>query len=166
MYAPDGAAPRPLSRTRATARAQVRSKRVSSHLFFDFRFSRRIINFNPDHGSSTAQTLMSTNPSGKAISRITSSVTSVEIPEDFFGHETQTVPVLAIFARKIGNRFSNSDRCMLKKCTKSEPSLTRSENFILVAGFPSNLRWFDGALMVTTVKPGLIPSFCGSGVPE
>src|SRR5438132_11012804 len=84
------------------------------HLF-DFRFSRRIINFNPDQVSSTAQTFTSTNPSGNAISRITSSVTSVEMPEDFFGHETQTVPVLAIFARKIGNRFSNSDRCMLKK---------------------------------------------------
>src|SRR6266480_5699231 len=85
-----------------------------SHLL-DFRFSRRIINFNPDQISSTAQTFMSTNPSGNAISRITSSVTSVEMPEDFFGHETQIVPVLAIFARKIGNRFSNSDRCMLKK---------------------------------------------------
>src|SRR5947207_9238923 len=84
------------------------------HLF-DFRFSRRIINFNPDQVSSTAQTFMSTNPRGNAISRITSSVRSVEMPEDFFGHETQIVPVLAIFARKIGNRFSNSDRCMLKK---------------------------------------------------
>src|SRR5882724_4352408 len=83
--------------------------------YLDFLFSRRIINFNPDQISSTAQTFMSTNPSGNAISRITSSVTSVEMPEDFFGHETQIVPVLAIFARKIGNRFSNSDRCMLKK---------------------------------------------------
>src|SRR5207248_9256839 len=95
--------------------APVRSKRVSSHLFFDFRFSRRIINCTPDLVSPTAQTLMYTNPSGNAISLIASSVTSVEIPEDFFGHETQIVPVLAIFARKIGNRFSNSDRCMLKK---------------------------------------------------
>ena len=41
------------------------------------RFSRRIISFNPDHVSSTAQTFTSTKPSGNATSRITSSVTSV-----------------------------------------------------------------------------------------
>src|SRR6202030_2056796 len=55
---------------------------AGSHLF-DFRFSRRIINFNPDQTSSTAQTLMSTKPSGNATARITSSVTLVGTPEDF-----------------------------------------------------------------------------------
>src|SRR5882757_8809608 len=51
----------------------------------DFRFSRRIINFNADQISSTAQTLMSTNPIGSATDRITSSVMSVGTPDDFFG---------------------------------------------------------------------------------
>ncbi len=53
---------------------------------------------------------MSTNPSGNAISRTTSSVTSVEIPEDFFGQETQTVPLSDIFRRKIDIFFCNSLR--------------------------------------------------------
>src|ERR1700719_1709688 len=60
-----------------------------SHLL-DFRFSRRIINFNPDQVSSTAQTLISTNPSGSATARITSSVMLVGTLEDFLGQETQT----------------------------------------------------------------------------
>src|SRR5260370_40448006 len=97
------------------------------HLF-DFRSSRRIINFNPDQVSSTAQTFMSTNPSGNAISRITSSVTSVEIPEDFFGHETQTVPLSDILSRKIDLFFCNSLRRPVKRWTKFEPGFNRSEN--------------------------------------
>src|SRR6266516_2607650 len=81
----------------------------------DFRFSRRIINFNPDHVSSTAQTFVSTNPSGKATSRTTSSVMSVGILADFFGHETQIVPLSEIFSRKIDNFFSSSFRLVLKR---------------------------------------------------
>src|SRR5947209_10020470 len=45
--------------------------------YFDFRLSRRIINFNPDQVSSTAQTLISTNPRGSATERMTSSEMSV-----------------------------------------------------------------------------------------
>src|ERR1700736_4353762 len=89
-------------------------KNARSHLF-DFRFSRRIINFNPDHVSSTAQTFMSTNPSGNATSRITSSVTSVTTPEDFFGHETQRSPVLAISSRTRFNSFSSALRSVMKR---------------------------------------------------
>src|ERR1700736_2755503 len=102
-------------------------KNARSHLF-DFRFSRRIINFNPDHVSSTPQTFMSTNPSGKAISRTTSSVTSVEIPEDFFGHEIQTVPSSAIFSRKIDIFFCNSPRRLVEKWTKFGPGIKRGQN--------------------------------------
>src|SRR6266446_4460604 len=83
--------------------------------YLDFLFSRRIINFNPDHVSSTAQTFMSTNPSGNAISRITSSVTSVEIPEDFFGHETQTAPLSESLLRKIDNLICSSFRLLVKR---------------------------------------------------
>src|SRR5690606_2071851 len=52
--------------------------------------ARRTTSLSPDHTSETAQTFTSTNPSGRASSRITSSVISVGTPDDFFGHETQT----------------------------------------------------------------------------
>src|SRR6266516_6058927 len=106
----------------------------------DFRFSRRISNFNPDHVSSTAQTFMSTNPSGNAISRITSSVTSVEIPEDFFGHETQIAPLSDILSRKIDIYFCISLRRLVKRWTKLEPDFKRSENVTLSRIWPSNRR--------------------------
>ena len=63
------------------------------------RSSLRMTSFNPDQTSSTAQTLMSTNPSGKATSRMTSSMMSVLTPELFFGQETQTVPLGSIVFR-------------------------------------------------------------------
>ena len=63
--------------------------------FFNLR-SLRIINFNPDHVSSTAHTFTSTNPSGNATARTTSSVTSLTTPDDFLGHETHSVPSSAI----------------------------------------------------------------------
>src|SRR2546430_13466236 len=80
-----------------------------------FRFCRRIINFNPDQVSSTAHTFTSTNPSGRATARMTSSVTSVGTPADFFGHETQSTPASASLLR---NRFSclcNSFRLFVNK---------------------------------------------------
>src|SRR6266513_296063 len=58
-------------------------EKVRLHLTARFRFVRRTINFNPDHVSSIAHTLTSTNPSGSAAARTTSSVTSVAMPEDF-----------------------------------------------------------------------------------
>src|SRR5437867_921153 len=112
-------------------------RQVRVHL--DFRFSRRIINFNPDHVSSTAQTFMSTNPSGKAISRTTSSVISVGTLADFFGHETQIVPLSAILSRKIDNLLSNSLRRFVNRWTKSELVLIRLEN-VTRSSFPSSLR--------------------------
>src|SRR6266513_2446295 len=80
-----------------------------------FRFVRRITSFSPDQVSSIAHTFTSTKPSGSATARITSSVTSVGTPADFFGHETQSVPVSATFSRNIGNFFSNSLRRVVKK---------------------------------------------------
>src|SRR5205807_9851733 len=58
-----------------------------------------ITNFSPDHTSSIAQTLISTRPSGSAVSRTTTSVRSVATPDDFFGHDTQIMPSGAIAAR-------------------------------------------------------------------
>ena len=60
---------------------------------------RRIINFNPDHTSSTAQTFTSTRPIGSARSRIVSSVILLVTPELFFGQETQITPPGTIFFR-------------------------------------------------------------------
>jgi hypothetical protein len=89
-------------------------KNAPLHLTAHFRFVRRTINFNPDQVSSIAHTLTSTNPSGSAMDRTTSSVTSVGTPADFFGQETQTIPVSATFSRKIDNLFSYSPRLLVK----------------------------------------------------
>jgi hypothetical protein len=56
---------------------------------------RRFINFSPDQVSSTAQTFTSTNPIGRHISRIVSSVMSVGTFDAFFGQLTQMNPCVA-----------------------------------------------------------------------
>src|SRR6476619_1587732 len=66
------------------------------------RWSRGMTSFKADHVSSMAQTLMSTSPSDSAVSRTTFSVTSVATPEDFFGHDTHTMPPGAIASRQAG----------------------------------------------------------------
>src|SRR5262249_44932840 len=105
---------------------------------FHFRFSLRTINFSPDQISSIAHTFTSTNPSGSATARTTSSVTSVATPDDLFGQETQTVPASAIFWRKTANLFSNSLRFSMKTWTKLEPPFTRSEKVTPSGVVPSN----------------------------
>src|ERR1044071_769869 len=95
---------------------------------FHFRFSFRTMSFNPDQVSSIAHTFTSTKPSGSATTRIRSSVTSAGMPDDFFGQETQTVPVSAIFSRKVDNVFSNSLLFLVKTWTKPESAFRRSEN--------------------------------------
>src|SRR6266487_6481280 len=51
------------------------------------RFRSRRTSLRPDQVSSTAATLMSTNPVGRAISRTASSVISVATPDVFLGQE-------------------------------------------------------------------------------
>ena len=46
-----------------------------------------------------AQTLMSTRPSGSAVSRTTTSLRSVATPDAFFGHDTQIMPSGAMASR-------------------------------------------------------------------
>ena len=79
---------------------------VPKRLLVSHRNSLRMTSFNPDQVSSTAQTLMSTNPSGKATSRMTSSVMSVLTPELFFGQETQSAPFGSIVFRNDWSFFS------------------------------------------------------------
>jgi len=50
-------------------------------------------NFNPDPFSSTAQTLISTDPTGYAASRMVPSVISVGSLAAFLHQETQTEPL-------------------------------------------------------------------------
>src|SRR5688572_424525 len=52
---------------------------------------RRMTSFSPDQTSLTAHTLISTNPSGSATSRMVSSVISVGTLEAFLGHDDHTV---------------------------------------------------------------------------
>src|SRR5437588_1421737 len=107
---------------------------------FDFRLSRRIINFNPDPVSSTAQTLMSTKSSGSATARMTSSVTSVTTPDDFFGHETQIAASSAILRRKMDNCFANSPRRVANRWTNLVFPTGRVAKFTPLGIWPSNLR--------------------------
>ena len=60
------------------------------------RAERRRTSLSPDQIASIAQTLTSTSPSGSAIVRTVSSVTSVASPADFFGHEAQMTPAAGI----------------------------------------------------------------------
>src|ERR1700730_6915450 len=67
----------------------------------NFRFSFLMTSFRPDQTSSTAQTLMSTSPSGSATSLMVSSVMSVGTFDDFLGHDTQIIPFGLIFSRHV-----------------------------------------------------------------
>src|SRR5436305_4592773 len=63
-----------LLRAFAILHPQIDVIEVSPRAHFAARSLRRIISFNPDHVSSTAQTFTSTKPSGSASARIASSV--------------------------------------------------------------------------------------------
>src|SRR5689334_3054144 len=75
--------------------------------------------FKPLHTSLTAQTFISTQPVGKTISLITSSVTSVAMPDDFLYHDIQMIKLffasLIIFIKL----FFNSSFEITNTCTKS-----------------------------------------------
>ncbi len=125
-----------------------------------------ITSFNPDHTSFTAQTLIFTNPSGSAISRIISSVISIGTFDDFFGHDTQTKP-------SCFNSFRNLERVPLRntlsvvnRCTASIGLSDLVNNTTLFGKSPSHDLYSFGALMVNNLSGGLSPSFFTSGVPE
>src|SRR4029077_4047866 len=103
-----------------------------------FRFIRRTLNFSPDQVSSIAHTFISTNPSGSATARTTSSVTSVGMPDDLFGQEAQTVPASGGVSRKTDNSFSNSRGVFMKTWTKSESAFKRPEKVTPSGIVPSN----------------------------
>ena len=83
------------------------------------RFSRRMTNFRPDHFSSTAQTFISTSPSGKATSRTVSSVISVGSFAAFLYQETQIAPSCLMSFLNLSSPAANSSRLFVKKWIKS-----------------------------------------------
>src|SRR5436190_21854455 len=101
-------------------KARAHGKSLGSQMWVVYlRFSRRIMSFSPDHVSSTAHTFTSTKPSGKATSRITSSVMSVRTFAAFFGHETHTTPVSCTVDRSRRRWFASADRDVLNTCTNA-----------------------------------------------
>src|SRR5215471_3249343 len=83
------------------------------------RSSFRTTSLSPDHVSSTAQTLTSTNPSGSATSRIASSVTSVGTLAAFFGHETHTIARGSSLSRNVASARASVARLVAKTWTTS-----------------------------------------------
>src|ERR1051326_4548973 len=98
------------------------------------RNSFRIINFKPDQMSSTAQTLISTSPCGRAMPRITSSVMSVATPELFFGHEIQITPLGSIAFRNVFSFALSADLEAVKQCTKSTRERRRGAHLTMTLG--------------------------------
>src|SRR6266480_895518 len=78
------------------------------------RFRSRRTSFNPDHTPSTAATLMSTKPLGRAISRTASSLMSVGTPDDFLGQEIQSAPA-GFRARSSAARLERSSAWLREK---------------------------------------------------
>src|SRR6266851_7256626 len=85
------------------------------------RFSLRITSFRPDHFSSTAQTLISTRPSGKAASRTVSSVISVGNFAAFLYQETQKEPFDFRCLRLSKSSEKISSQLLVKRWIISKP---------------------------------------------
>ncbi len=94
----------------------------------NFRFTSRTTRRRADQVSSTAQTFVSTRPSGSAHSRTTSSVTVVGTPALFFGHETQSMASSRIFLRNTGRSFASARvPCRNNESVAASPSPCKNE---------------------------------------
>ncbi len=74
------------------------------------------MNFSPDQTGSTAQTFTSTRPSGRKISRKTSSVSVVGRFDAFYGQETHSMPSGFNLAASFGASSSKADRSVSNTC--------------------------------------------------
>ena len=81
----------------------------------------RMTSFSPDHLSSTAHTLTSTNPSGSASARTTSSVISVATFAAFYGHDTHTIPSGVSRVLSSASSFDSSALEVTKTCALASP---------------------------------------------
>ena len=83
------------------------------------RRSRRMTSRRPDQVASMAATFVSTSPRGSAISRTTSSVTSVGTPEARLGQQTHSIPGGARRGWSVAMRLASSRRSVTKSRTMS-----------------------------------------------
>ena len=112
--------------------------------------------------ASTAATLTSTTPEASPKSRMTFSSRSVGTLLAFFGQHTHTIPLLTVRSITTGSRFSSRANEVVNS---SVTSISRGRRVVYVDPPSSSSRW-SGAPSTYTFRPGLRPSFCGSGVPE
>ena len=131
----------------------------------------RITSFKPDHTASTAQTLISTSPIGKQISRITSSVTSVATPEAFFGavflgHETQIIPSGASKSRSRDSNSASSTFFVTNTCAIARPARGAFTNSGKTPNEAISAATLAGIFDRHVSCPSLTPSFFAKGVPE
>src|SRR3954470_175259 len=124
-----------------------------------------ITSFRPDHVSSIAHTFTSTNPSGSAIARMTSSLMVVGTFADFFGHDTHTAVFGRISAMSFASCAAARSRSVANRCTMSVPAAVFT-NLTPGGNGARSARYVGGAPMTKTVRPSVIPSFFASGVPE
>lgn len=146
--------------------AHVSSGRTPCSQRRHFLSETRITSFNPDHTSLTAQTLISTKPSGRAISRIVSSVISVGTLDAFFGHETHTKPSCFNSVRNLESVASRKALSVANTCAASSGLPAFVVNTMPSGKSPSHDLYSFGALIVNNLSGALIPSFFTSGVPE
>ncbi len=77
---------------------------------------------------------MSTNPIGRAIFRILSSVMSVGTPDAFFGHDTQTTPSGAIPRRNLRSLSGSDEESLANRCTNLMPRSVSPSHATLIFG--------------------------------
>src|SRR5690349_4585390 len=123
-------------------------------------------NLRPDQTALIAHTFTSTRPAASPISRTLFSSRSVASPELFLGQETHSIPAGASLFDHCGNFFLRSDWLLLGSNTKSRAVLTELASWHSVSAVLSSDFTSGGRSGRATLKPGLIPSFFGSGVPE
>src|SRR5712692_2593383 len=122
----------------------------------------------PDQTWSIAQTLLSTRPVGREISRTTCSVMSVGTLAARLGQAIHSPQAGAIRARSESSCAASSARQTAKK-TMTSKGTSPSRLSCTVTGPGSGSRLSanpGGALIRAIVWPDLMPSFLGSGVPE
>jgi hypothetical protein len=118
--------------------------------------------------SSTAHTLLSTTPSGRATSRIVSSVMSVATPDDRFGQAIHSPPSGNTVAAKASMRRSRSARRVKKATTTSALRLllARRRTSTPSGSGARSASSVPGAPTSRSAEPSFTPSFFANGVPE
>lgn len=151
---------------RSAAPPRRRRAPVAADRADDPRSETRITSLSPDHTSLTAQTLTSTNPSGSATARITSSVTSDGTFEAFFGHDTHTYPAGASDRRRVARRFASAARFVTNTCAAATEPPARAVRVTPAGSSPSQVAYPRGAPSTSSRSGAFRPSFWTSGVPE